>query len=42
MFAIGTKAKGPAAGVALGVGGVVAHEVLDVPVAALLLALGFI
>jgi hypothetical protein len=39
-FAVGTKVKGPAAGVVAGGIGIVAHEVLDIPVAMLLINFG--
>lgn len=41
-FAIGTNLKGPGAGVVAGGVGILAHEVLDIPVAMLLLNLGLI
>jgi len=40
FFALGTKVKGAKAGVALGVGSMVGHQLLDVPLAVLLLNLG--
>lgn len=41
-LAVGTKVKGPAAGVAAAAIGVVAHDLLDVPLAVLLLKLGLL
>ena len=41
-FAVGTKLKGPGAGVAAAGIGIVAHEVLDIPVAVLLINFGLI